>query len=56
MYVIDGRNAMELILQKGLEHQQNAVDAILSFSGVEIAPPNAFFENPRFSLADQLNR
>ena len=44
---------MELILQKGLEHQQNAVDAICEvFSGVEIAPPNAFFENPRFSLAD----
>lgn len=44
---------MELILQKGLTHQQDAVDAICEvLSGVEITPPVAFFENPRFSLAD----
>ena len=44
---------MELVLQKGLKHQQDAVNAISEvFTGVEITPPNAFFENPGFSLAD----
>ena len=53
MCVIDGGIAMELVLQKGLKHQQDAVNAISEvFTGVEITPPNAFFENPGFSLAD----
>jgi hypothetical protein len=48
MCVIDGGIAMELVLQKGLKHQQDAVNAISEvFTGVEITPPNALLKNCR---------
>lgn len=41
---------MELILQKGLEHQQKAVDAITGvFDGVVITPPTISYQNPGFN-------
>lgn len=45
---------MELILQRGLPHQQKAVDAISAvFSGVQIDSPRNFYENPKISLTDE---
>ena len=44
---------MELILQRGLPHQQKAVDAISAvLYGVQIASPVQFYENPSISLSD----
>ena len=44
---------MELILEKGLEHQQKAVDAIANiFEGVVITPPSISYQNPRFDHND----
>jgi type III restriction enzyme len=44
---------MELILQRGLPHQQKAVDAIsAALNGVQITPPVQFYENPSISLSD----
>ncbi|MCD8105096.1 MAG: type III restriction-modification system endonuclease [Lachnospiraceae bacterium] len=44
---------MELLLQRGLPHQQKAIDAVCSvFDGVEIMAPNQFFENPAITLTD----
>jgi len=44
---------MELILQRGLPHQQKAVDVIsAAFKGVHISPPVNFYENPKISLSD----
>ena len=45
---------MELILEKSLEHQQNAVDAVADvFAGVHIDPPAKYYENPALNLADK---
>ena len=45
---------MELILEKSLEHQQNAVDAVADvFAGVRIDPPAKYYENPALNLADK---
>ena len=44
---------MELILEKSLEHQQNAVDAVADvFAGVRIDPPAKYYENPVLDVAD----
>lgn len=44
---------MELILQRGLPHQQKAVDAIsAALNGVQITSPVQFYENPSISLSD----
>ena len=44
---------MDLILQQGLPHQQNAIDAVCNvFKGVYISAPSQFYENPSFSLQD----
>lgn len=44
---------MELILEKELDHQQKAVDALVSvFNGVRIDKPNLAYENPTFDLKD----
>ncbi len=44
---------MDLILQQGLLHQQNAIDAVCNvFKGVYISAPSQFYENPSFSLQD----
>ena len=44
---------MELILEKSLEHQQNAVDAVADvFVGVRINPPATYYENPVLDVAD----
>ncbi|MBP9481770.1 MAG: DEAD/DEAH box helicase family protein, partial [Parabacteroides sp.] len=44
---------MELILQRGLPHQQKAVDAIsTALDGVQITSPVQFYENPHISLSD----
>jgi len=44
---------MELILEKSLEHQQNAVDAVADvFAGVRIDPPATYYENPVLDVAD----
>ncbi len=45
---------MELILQQGLPHQQQAVDAVCdALDGVMIAPPVQYYENPRIDLSDE---
>ena len=45
---------MELILEKSLEHQQNAVDAVADvFTGVRIDPPATYYENPILDVADK---
>ena len=44
---------MELILQQGLPHQQEAVDRINQvFEGVSIFDPRNFYENPAIDLED----
>jgi type III restriction enzyme len=44
---------MELILQRGLPHQQKAVDAVsAALNGVQITSPVQFYENPSISLSD----
>lgn len=44
---------MELILEKSLEHQQNAVDAVADvFAGVRIDPPAEYYANPVLDVAD----
>lgn len=44
---------MELILQKELQHQQNAVEAVCDvFKGASVSAPVQFYENPAFSLKD----
>lgn len=44
---------MELILEKSLEHQQNAVDAVADvFAGVHIEPPENYYANPVLAVAD----
>lgn len=44
---------MELILEKSLEHQQNAVDAVADvFAGVRIDPPAEYYENPILDVSD----
>lgn len=44
---------MDLILQQGLPHQQNAIDAVCNvFKGAYISAPSQFYENPSFSLQD----
>lgn len=45
---------MELILQRGLPHQEKAVDAVSAvFEGVDIESPKQYFENPSISLRDE---
>ena len=45
---------MELILEKSLEHQQNAVDAVADvFAGVRIDPPAKYYENPALVVSDK---
>ena len=40
---------MELILERGLEHQQKAVEALMSaLEGVSIEKPRLAYENPSF--------
>lgn len=44
---------MELILQRGLPHQQKAVDAITAvFDGVSFSAPRQYYENPQICLSD----
>lgn len=44
---------MELILERGLEHQQRAVDAIADvFEGVIIQPPTIAYQNPGFDYKE----
>ncbi len=44
---------MELILERGLEHQQKAVDAITHvFEGVSITPPAISYQNPCFDYKE----
>ena len=44
---------MELILKRGLEHQQKAVDAVSAvFEGVTITSPTVAYQNPTFSYDD----
>ncbi|MCD8012088.1 MAG: type III restriction-modification system endonuclease [Lachnospiraceae bacterium] len=44
---------MELILERNLEHQQKAVDAIIDvFEGVTITPPTIAYQNPTFAYND----
>lgn len=44
---------MELVLEKSLEHQQNAVDAVADvFAGVRIDPPTQYYANPVFDQSD----
>ena len=44
---------MELILEKGLDHQQRAVDAIADvFEGVTIVPPTISYQNPSFDYRE----
>lgn len=44
---------MELRLQRGLPHQQKAVEKISAvFNGVQIEPPKQYFENPTVALTD----
>ncbi|MEG2013740.1 MAG: DEAD/DEAH box helicase family protein, partial [Anaerovoracaceae bacterium] len=46
---------MELILEKGLEHQQKAVNALRSaFQGVKITKPNLPYENPYLDINDEV--
>lgn len=46
---------MELILEKELEHQQKAVDALVSaLDGIETCQPQFAYENPRFNVNDEL--
>lgn len=46
---------MELILQKELPHQQQAVDAICSaFNGVPVASPALFYTNPIIDIHNEL--
>lgn len=45
---------MELILECGLEHQQNAVNTTLSiFDGVQFTAPNFTYENPTFQYLNE---
>lgn len=45
---------MELILERGLDHQQKAVDAIADvFEGVSIIPQAIAYQNPSFNYRDQ---
>ncbi len=44
---------MELILQQGLPHQQEAVDRLNQvFEGAGIFRPRNYFENPTIDLRD----
>lgn len=44
---------MELILERGLEHQQKAVDAVSAvFEGAAITSPTVAYQNPTFSYDD----
>ena len=44
---------MELILERGLEHQQKAVDAIAAvLEGAAITPPTVAYQNPFFAYND----
>ena len=44
---------MELILEKGLDHQQKAVDVIADvFEGVTIVPPTISYQNPSFDFRE----
>jgi len=44
---------MELILEKSLAHQQNAVDAVADvFAGVRIDPPAEYYANPVINVGD----
>lgn len=44
---------MELILQKELEHQQKAVEAVnIALKGVRISKPNFYYMNPTINLRD----
>ena len=44
---------MELVLEKSLEHQQRAVDAVADvFAGVRIDAPAQYYANPVLDLAD----
>ena len=44
---------MELVLEKSLEHQQNAVDAVADvFAGVRINPPTQYYANPVLDPSD----
>ena len=45
---------MEIILERELEHQQNAVDAISAvLEGVNITPPVIAYQNPSFDYKEQ---
>ena len=44
---------MELVLEKSLEHQQRAVDAVADvFTGVRIDAPTQYYANPVIDLTD----
>jgi type III restriction enzyme len=44
---------LELILERELEHQQKAVDAIISvFDGIDMVKPNISYENPTFDYKE----
>ena len=45
---------MELILERGLEHQQKAVDAIISaLNGITMIKPYLAYENPTFDRKEK---
>ncbi len=49
-----GEIILELILQRGLPHQEKAVTAVSAvFDGVDIKPPKQYFENPSIFLNDE---
>lgn len=48
---------MELVLQRGLPHQQRAVDAVCNaLRGIQVTEPIQFFENPVIRLDDPVIR
>ena len=45
---------LELILERGLEHQQKAVDAIISaLNGITMIKPYLAYENPTFDRKEK---
>lgn len=48
-------SVLELILEQGLDHQQKAVDAIIStLEGIRIVKPHLAYENPTFDKNDSI--
>ena len=51
---IKGVQVLELILERGLEHQQKAVDAIISaLNGITMIKPYLAYENPTFDRKEK---